>query len=291
MFLQFIHVVWPIFGCAALGFLWRRLGQPFDEKSVSALVTYLGVPSLLLTSLAKSDVRLDPLLQTLLAGGLALAVCAAAGAAALRLARLPVRPYLPSIIHPNTGNLGLPIVFFALGEPAMPYAIAFSTLVQISHFTVGVGLASGQMSLRTVLISPPLYSLVLALALIGTGTPLPWWVLDVTTLLGGLTVPLMLLLLGGSLARLKLHALGRPVALSALRVLLGLGSGLLVSWALGLEPMAAGALTIQCAMPVAVFSYLFAARYGGPADDVAGMVLISTLLALFTLPLILMAAT
>ena len=86
---------------------------------------------------------------------------------------LPVRPYLPSIIHPNTGNLGLPIVFFALGEPAMPYAIAFSTLVQISHFTVGVWLASGQLSWRTVLISPPLWSLLAALALIASRTPLP----------------------------------------------------------------------------------------------------------------------
>ena len=167
MILQFIHVVWPIFACAGLGWLWQRLGQPFDEKSISALVAYLGVPSLLLTSLSKTEVRLDVLLETLLAGSLALALCAAAGAAALKLARLPVRPYLPSIIHPNTGNLGLPIVFFALGEPAMPYAIAFSTLVQISHFTVGVGLASGQMSWRTVLVSPPLYSLAVALALIG----------------------------------------------------------------------------------------------------------------------------
>lgn len=291
MILQFIHVVWPIFACAGLGWLWQRLGQPFDEKSVSALVAYLGVPSLLLTSLSKTEVRLDVLLETLLAGSLALALCAAAGAAVLKLARLPVRPYLPSIIHPNTGNLGLPIVFFALGEPAMTYAIAFSTLVQISHFTVGVGLASGQMSWRTVLVSPPLYSLAVALALIGSGTPLPGWVLDVTGLLGGMTVPLMLLLLGGSLAKLKLYRLGRPAALSCLRVGLGLAAGLAVSKALGLDPLPAGALVIQCAMPVAVFSYLFAVRYNGPADEVAGMILISTLLALAALPLILLAAT
>jgi predicted permease len=290
MILQFLHVVWPIFAIAGLGWLWQRLGQPFDEKSVSALVTYLGVPSLLLSSLSRTSVRLDVLLQTLLAGGLALLLCAVGGAAVLKLARLPVRPYLPSLIHPNTGNLGLPIVFFALGEPAMPYAIAFSTLVQVSHFTVGIWLASGQLSIRTVLISPPLWSLLAALALIASGTPLPGWVLDVTTLLGGLTVPLMLMLLGGSLTKLKLYGLGRPAWLSCIRVGLGFASGVAVAWGLGLGPLPAGALIIQCAMPVAVFSYLFAVRYGGPSDVVAGMILISTVLALAALPLILRVA-
>jgi malate permease and related proteins len=98
MILQFLHVVWPIFAIAGLGWLWQRLGQPFDEKSVSALVTYLGVPSLLLSSLSRTSVRLDVLLQTLLAGGLALLLCAVGGAAVLKLARLPVRA-LPAIAH------------------------------------------------------------------------------------------------------------------------------------------------------------------------------------------------
>ena len=63
-----------------------------------------------------------------------------------------------------------------------------------------------------------------------------------------------------------------------------------VAWGLGLGPLPAEALIIQCAMPVAVFSYLFAVRYGGPSDVVAGMILISTILALAALPLILLVA-
>ena len=37
-------------------------------------------------------------------------------------------------------------------------------------------------------------------------------------------------------------------------------------------------------MPAAVFSYLFAARYERDAEDVAGIVLVSTLLAAVALP-------
>ena len=37
-------------------------------------------------------------------------------------------------------------------------------------------------------------------------------------------------------------------------------------------------------MPAAVFSYLFAARYDRDADDIAGIVLVSTLLGAVLLP-------
>jgi predicted permease len=39
-------------------------------------------------------------------------------------------------------------------------------------------------------------------------------------------------------------------------------------------------------MPAAMFSYLFAARYDRSPDDVAGIVLLSTLFSIVTLPLI-----
>jgi predicted permease len=41
---------------------------------------------------------------------------------------------------------------------------------------------------------------------------------------------------------------------------------------------------LQGAMPTAVFNYLFAARYARHPDDVAGIVLVSTLLVALLLP-------
>ncbi|HXS80305.1 MAG TPA: AEC family transporter, partial [Gammaproteobacteria bacterium] len=57
-----------------------------------------------------------------------------------------------------------------------------------------------------------------------------------------------------------------------------------VSFALGLRGVAQGVLVLQGAMPAAVFSYLFAAHYERDADDVAGIVLVSTLLGALALP-------
>jgi predicted permease len=84
MILRSRPVVWPIFAIAGLGWAWRRLGRPFDQKAISAIVTYLGVPSLLLSSLSKTSIQLDVLLQTLLAGDadLPVALVAAGGPAA-----------------------------------------------------------------------------------------------------------------------------------------------------------------------------------------------------------------
>jgi len=44
---------------------------------------------------------------------------------------------------------------------------------------------------------------------------------------------------------------------------------------------------LDCAMPVAVFNYLLAQRYDRSPADVAGLVVVSTLLSLVTLPMLL----
>jgi len=74
------------------------------------------------------------------------------------------------------------------------------------------------------------------------------------------------------------------------RLGLGCGAGWGLALALGLEGTARGVVIIESAMPVAVFNYLLAARYDRHPDDVAGAILLSTLLSFATLPLLLLVA-
>ncbi|MGB4827823.1 MAG: AEC family transporter, partial [Paracoccaceae bacterium] len=62
---------------------------------------------------------------------------------------------------------------------------------------------------------------------------------------------------------------------------LAVGAGL----ALGLPPVALGVLVLQLSTPVAVTSYMMAAKYGADADAVAGMVIASTVISVATLPI------
>src|SRR3546814_9618769 len=102
------------------------------------------------------------------------------GTASLLLARLPVRSYLPTLMLPTTGNMGLPVVLFAYGDKGLALAIAFSTIITIGHFTIGLSLASGRASPSHLLKAPVLYALLAALAFIATGIAPPRW-LDNTT--------------------------------------------------------------------------------------------------------------
>jgi predicted permease len=57
---------------------------------------------------------------------------------------------------------------------------------------------------------------------------------------------------------------------------------------MGLEGTMRGVTILQSAMPVAVFNYLWALRYDNSPEEVAAMVLGSTVLAFLVLPLLLL---
>ena len=95
---------------------------------------------------------------------------------------------------------------------------------------------------------------------------------------------LMLMALGHTIGGLRAHNLPRAFGLGTARLAIAFVVALSVSKLLGLTGVARGVLVLQGAMPAAVFSYLFAARYERDADDIAGIVLVSTLLGAVLLP-------
>lgn len=80
-----------------------------------------------------------------------------------------------------------------------------------------------------------------------------------------------------------------PTALALARLGLGLAVGLGIVWSFGLEGTERGVVLIESAMPCA-FNYLLAARYDRHPEEIAGAIVISTLLSFATLPLLLLVA-
>lgn len=263
------------------------MGHGFDTSFVTRLVTYIGTPCLIFSAMTDTGLTLEGFRVMAIAAMAAMVAFAVVGAAALKVARMPVRPFLPSLMLPNTGNMGLPISLFAFGETGLALAIAFSTIITVGHFTIGVSLAAGRASGRELLFSPTLYALAAALAFMIAGAEPPLWLANTVGLLAGLTIPLMLISLGVSLGRMKVSNAKRSLFLGVVRVGAGFAIGIALAALLGLEGEVAGILAVQCAMPVAVLNYLFAARYGGPAEEVAGAVVFSTLVSFVSLPFLL----
>ncbi len=288
MFAALAAIVAPIFVCAAIGFAWGRLRRPFDAEFVTAVVTNVGSPFLVFSALTQHP--LDLLLVAEMAGAAVLAFLGFAllGLAVLKAAGLSLRSYLPALMFPNAGNMGLPLCLFAFGERGLALAVVFFAVTSILQFTVGVGIAAGSADPRRLLRLPLIYAVLAALLVVATDLRVPGWIANTADLIGGLTIPLMLLALGVSLARLRIASLKRSLALSLVRLLGGLAIGYGVGWALGLSDAARGVLAIQSAMPVAVFNYLFAQLYRREPAEVAGMIVLSTLISFATLPALLL---
>jgi malate permease and related proteins len=287
MIADLFTIIAPVLIAAGIGFGWGRFGRDFDVEFVTALVTGVGAPCLIFHTLANLSVGADEFLTMVGAGVVVLSLSAGIGTGVLRTARLPVRAFLPSLVFANTGNMGLPLSSLAFGEAGLALAIGIFALSAVGQFTAGVAISSGSLSVSMFARVPLLYALPPALAFMFTGAEPPAWLNATTELIGMMTIPLMLITLGVSLAKLAVASLPRSLGLSVLRLLLGFALGVGVAYLFRLEGAARGVLIVQSSMPVAVFNYLFAQRYRRAPEEVAGLVVISTALSFLTLPMLL----
>ena len=276
----------PVFCIAAIGYLWRRLRAPFELEFVTRLIMNVAGPCLVFDSLSTLQLPIQEFL-TMVGAAIAMLIgVALLGLLLLKVLGLSVLSYLPSLVIGNTGNLGLPLCLFAFGEKGLGLAVAVYVTNSVGQFTLVPLLQSRSSIVKTLLTTPVIYGAFGGALVLASGATVPDWLGDTIRLLGDLMIPLMLLALGHTIGGLRASNLPRAVGLGAARLLLAFAVAVGISELFGLEGMAQGVLVLQGAMPAAVFSYLFAARYERDADDVAGIVLMSTLLGALTLPLL-----
>ena len=290
MYSQLLPIIAPVFLVALLGYGWARLGLPFDREFVTGIVMNVGVPCLILqgTSGLKADAAL--FMSMIGYALLALGICAVIGAIVLRALRQPLRSYLPPVAFGNAGNLGLPLCLFAFGPRGLGLGIGFYLVGAVAQFLAGPLFQGRKPVWRTLLTTPVNYAAVLGVSLLATGTVLPAWLGNTVQLLAGMAIPLMLVALGHALGSFAVKQLPVAASLALARLGLGLVVGLGLVWVFGLEGTERGVVLIESAMPVAVFNYLLAARYDRHPDEIAGAIVISTLLSFATLPLLLLLA-
>jgi len=276
----------PIVILIAIGFYWKKKELPFDKDMISSLLMNLGTPALLIASINNKDLTVDNMLTILIYGTSLIIVCTILTTVYLKIEGKEVKPFLQSFIFPNTGGLGIPIVYVLLGETAFVYAITFSTLINIYHFTIGLWLANNSLNIKKALQTPVLYALVAALLFKGTNTEVPSVIEDVCKMLGGIVIPLMLIAFGSSLVGIKIGENLKAIRMGIARVIIGF-LVVYIAYIFGdFEHIIIATLLIQYSMPVATTSYLFAFRFNGPDKEVAVMTASSTVAILFLLPVI-----
>ena len=286
MFSELFAVIAPILICAGLGYGWARMGIDYPVEFVTRLVMNIGAPCLILSAFNKAGIDIGKMAEISEAVLVILLIMLILGGFLIRLMGLRIGTFLPSLLFPNIGNMGLPLCLFAFGETGLALGLTVFLVIFGLQMSLGIMLVAGRGNLGGLFRQPVLWATAVAVILVSTGISLPVWLENTTSILGGATIPLMLVTLGVSLAQLKVAEWKHSLLFSLIRVLGGFGLAVLVAALFGLKGVDRGVLILQSSMPVAVFNYLLALRYQREPGEVAGMVVLSTLLAFVFLPFI-----
>ncbi|WP_039913277.1 AEC family transporter [Cellvibrio mixtus] len=294
MLSELFAILAPMMITVGAGYIWGKTGTPFPSDFISRIVMNIGTPCLIISVMAKVEVQPEVMGLVALATAIIMTAMGLLSWALLRWMKLDVATYLPPLVFPNNGNMGLPLCMFAYGQTGLAFALGSFMVMMVATFTVGlliVATSEGGLLKRIESIAkqPVMYAMLVAVILLITDTELPRWISNTLDLLGGIALPLMIIALGVSLATLKINFWKRSLFFSLVRIGGGLLIGFIVCELMGLTGVTRNVVLLQSAMPIAVFNYLLALRYGHKPEEVAAMVLVSTLVAFIGLPFLLMA--
>jgi malate permease and related proteins len=239
----------PVLLMILLGFGLARMGRPVQSELLRFMVVQIGSPALIFTALLGTALSGQMLLGLAAASAAGLALCGSLGWLLLRLAGWPVRTFLPTLMFGNTGNLGLPLALYAFGPLGLGYAAVINTVNLIGNFTLGQSIAVGRPNWKGAVTSPSLLAAVLGLVLAGMHQQLPAWLKNTLQMPANLTISLLLLMLGTSLATIRITSLWRTLTLAVLRIGVGLAVGFALAFAFHLTGAPRAVFILQLSMP------------------------------------------
>ena len=285
-------ILLPDFALIALGYLichHTALNRTVWD-SAERLVYYLLFPVLLFQAIVRSPIHPGALLQF---GGVGLAVMGCGIALAFALGRVPGVDPLLHASGAQTAFRFNSYVALALAERlAGAQGVAWQAFlaalcVPVANVAAVWPLArqGGHGYLKELVRNPLIVSTLAGLVANLAGLHLPDLVALTMSRIGGAALPLGLMAVG---AGLRFGALrqgpGLAVGLMAIRHLALPALAITLVIGLGLPAAQQAVIVAFAAMPTASSAYVLAARMGGNGGYVAGLVTVSTLLAMVGLP-------
>ncbi|MCS7057966.1 MAG: AEC family transporter [Meiothermus sp.] len=288
-----LNTIVPVAFIVLTGYLVGRRIE-FDLPTLSKLSIYVLVPVLIFDAMLRARLSSASVLGITLAFFLASAGLYALALLLGRLWRLDAgstKTLVASATFPNSGNMGLSLTFFALGQPGLDRAVVYFIASSVLMFGLGPAFLRGGGFLQGLLFTlrlPLFWALAGGILVRGFSIPLPLGLDEGVHLLGQACIPVMLLTLGIQIARSKPEWGVFELKASGLRLLAAPGLAALAGWALGLERLDLQVLVLQSAMPIAVNAFLMAGEFGGNAPRAARAVVASSVLSFATVPLVLL---
>ncbi len=297
-----VEVMITLFAIAVVGYAagkMKYMGGEFDRK-LSSLVINWTCPALILSSAMTGELPdrryILPLLAISTFTYVVLTV-AAWGLARLLTKRVEHRGVVAfALVFGNVGVMGYPVVDAIFGHQAVFYAAVLNVVNTFAIFTVGTMMITGGEGAdskhfnKKVLYSTPMLAAYLSMLIVALNIDnIPGYISQPLTMIGNITVPAALMIIGSSMSQLPLRALlGSPLiyATTLLRLcLLPVGVHFLCL-ALGFDPYVTYINTMVIAMPVATYGTILCLKYNRDTTLITEMTFTTTLLSILTIPVV-----
>ncbi len=297
------QVMLMLFAIVVVGYIAGKLGYmggTFDKK-LSKIVIDITCPALILSSAMTGELPDRHYILPLL--GISALTYVLLTAAALLLPRFLTKKRDDegavgfALMFGNVGFMGYPIVASIFGHEAVFYAAVLNVVNTFTVFTVGTMLITGKNEVqgpkfqKKVLYSTPMLSAYLTMLIVALEIKdIPAWISQPLTMIGNITVPAALLIIGSSMSNLPLRSLlgnGTVYTTSLLRLaVLPIFIHFLFHVTGWFSSFVVGINTVVIAMPVATYGTILCLRHGKDTTLITEVTFITTLLSMLSIPLL-----
>ena len=282
-----------------LGYLMGKLGWVTQKGSgeITNLLVRIVVPAAIINSFF---VERTP--ERLLQFGVSAALICAAALLSMVLSQIifrrhPVENF--GVAFSNVGFIGIPLITAVLGEKAVFYIAFYSVLVGVLQWTWGVYTITGDklhVSPRKILTNPATIAMGLALLafLPGWGARLPGVLTRPVSMMAAVNTPLAMVVMGCYLAGADLRSVFSDRfnwwASFVRLVLISAATAALFCLVPPAFAEARTAVFIAAITPIGVNTATLAHLFGKDSAKAVAMVCLSTILSVFTMPLMMLLA-
>ncbi len=297
-----VEVMLTLFAIVVVGYVAGKLGYfggEFD-RHLSRLVINITCPALILSSAMTGELPdrrfILPLLLISVVTYVVLAAVAFVLPRWLTRRREDEGPIGFALMFGNVGFMGYPVVASIFGHEAVFYAAVLNVVNTFTVFTVGTilitgrGEVGGERFQKKVLYSTPMLSAYLTMGIVALEvTGIPGWVSQPLTLIGNITVPAALLIIGSSMSQLSPRTmLGNATvyATTLFRLIILPVAVYYLTLAMGFSQFEVAINTVVIAMPVATYGTILCLKYGRDTTFITEVTFITTLVSMLTIPLL-----
>ena len=286
-FAQLFPIIIPIIIIIFVGYIWNKIGNNLNQTEITNIITWIGAPCLIFNTLIKLESSVFLLKDMILSAIFMVLSMFLFSYILLKLINFPIRTFINPMSFSNSGNLGMTISLFAYGSLGLELAVIVFMITSILHFTLGVSIWSGNWSTRFLIKTPVIYAVFLALSINFFSIELPKSLSNTTSVLAGITIPLLLFTMGISLNKISYKLDYKIIILIILRIFMAFTMAYLIIYLLNIDGIAKNIILLQAFLPAPIFTYLFASQYNVQPDKVANYLMTSTIISLFTITIFL----